>query len=87
MQAHVQNVLRMRVCFLLLRTQFHSSRNFSSNGNANEKPILLVGQHDIAIIKESEKDDDLNDKEITRDQSIQYKLRDKVLCQYLNSFI
>lgn len=81
MQSHVQNVLRKRVCFvnLSLRLQFHNSRNFSINDNAAEKPIFLVGQHDIAIIKECEKDNDLNNNEKVRDQSIQYKLRDKVL--------
>lgn len=81
MQSHVQNILRKRVCFvnLFLRIQFHNSRNFSINDNADEKPIFLVGQHDIAIIKECEKDNDLNNDERVRDQSIQYKLRDKVL--------
>ncbi|GBC00933.1 hypothetical protein RclHR1_04000014 [Rhizophagus clarus] len=83
MQAHVQNVLRKRVCSfeLFLCVPFHSSRNFrnfSSNNNADEKPIFPVGRHDIAIIKEREKDVDLNnEKERIRDQSIQYKLRDK----------
>ncbi|CAI2163269.1 7333_t:CDS:2, partial [Funneliformis geosporum] len=53
-------------------------RNSSSDNNAEEKPILLVGQHDVAIIQEGEVDLDLkNDMERIRDQSIQYKLRDK----------
>ncbi|PKC10868.1 GTP-binding protein Obg/CgtA [Rhizophagus irregularis] len=68
MESHVQNILRKRVCFvnLFLRIQFHNSRNFSINDNADEKPIFLVGQHDIAIIKECEKDNDLNNDERTR---------------------
>jgi hypothetical protein len=49
-------------------------KDFSSDNNVDEKPVFLVGQHDIAIIQENLD----NDKERIRDQSIQYKLRDKV---------
>ncbi|CAG8472006.1 8446_t:CDS:2 [Funneliformis mosseae] len=53
-------------------------RNSSSDNNAEEKPILLVGQHDVAVIQESEVDlASKNDMEKIRDQSLQYKLRDK----------
>ncbi|RIA98983.1 P-loop containing nucleoside triphosphate hydrolase protein [Glomus cerebriforme] len=78
-------VLRKHVCFakLFLRVQpreiFYHTRNSLSEDIADEKPIFLVGQHDIAIIQEEDEKTGIlnNDKKRIRDQSIQYKLRDK----------
>ena len=49
----------------------------SLGDTVDEKPIFLVGQHDIAIIQDGNVLN--NDKGRIQDQSIQYKLRDKVL--------
>ncbi len=73
---HIQH-FAFRKQIYVARPFLHPSvpiRNFS-NDNNKEKPILLVGQHDVAIIQEGKE----NNKERIRDQSIQYKLRDKVL--------
>ena len=85
---------RTRNCALLplsLSRAINSQSSESDDTNAEpesdttQKPILPVGEHDVAIIKDDvtvEKDALLLDSEKAlqaRTKSIQYKLRDKVI--------